>query len=153
MARLRKTRAGTRAPLVVDLADAAWLAGIIDGEGTFALTHGGDSRTPNLRLAIYNTSETILSKVRRILGEAVISFYEKRDERSIRWAPCSNVIVGTDGTLRLYDPLRPHLTRQVDRLDAAVSFLRPRYAGRMRVTWTLDEIAEWEMLRERFNRK
>jgi hypothetical protein len=55
--------------------------------------------------------------------------------------------------LRLYDPLRPHLVRQVDRLDAAVDFLRPRYAGRMRVLWKPEEIAQWEQLRERFNRK
>lgn len=135
------------------VADAAWLAGIIDGEGTFALTHGGDSIKPNLRLAVYNTSETILVKVRRILAGAMVSYYEKRDERSERWTPCSNVIVGTEGVLRLYDPLRPHLTRQVDRLDAAVQFLRPRYRGRVRVHWTADEIAEWERLRAQFNRK
>lgn len=137
----------------MDVADAAWLAGIIDGEGTFALTHGGDGIKPNLRLAVYNTSEPILVKVRRILADSAASYYEKRDTRSERWTPCSNVIVGTEGVLRLYDPLRPHLTRQVDRLDAAVQFLRPRYSGRQRVYWGAGEIAEWERLRTQFNRK
>lgn len=152
-ARIRAWRIAEARTLELETAAAAWLAGIIDGEGTFALTHGGDGRMPNLRLAIYNTSEQILTKVRTILNSSAVSFYEKRDTRSVRWTPCSNVIIGTEGTLRLYDPLRPHLVRQIDRLDAAVAFLRPRYAGRRRVHWTAADLAEWAALRGRFNHK
>jgi hypothetical protein len=128
------------------MTDAAWLAGIIDGEGTFALTHGGNSRKPNLRLAVYNTAVPILVKVKRILIEAEISFYEKLDTRNDR-RPCSNITIGTEGVLRLYEPLRPHLVRQTDRLDAAVTFLRPHYDGQRRVRWSEKAIGEWESLR------
>jgi endogenous inhibitor of DNA gyrase (YacG/DUF329 family) len=137
-------------PADLDMADAAWLAGIIDGEGTFALTHGGDGQNPNLRLSIYNTAAPVVAKVKRILAAAGVPLYEKLDTRNDR-RPCSNLVIGAHGVLRLHDALRPHLTRQVDRLDAAVAFLQPHYNGRVRVSWSKDALAEWVRLRAEYN--
>lgn len=128
-------------------ADLGWLAGIIDGEGSISLSHGG-SRSPHLRVNITNGSEEILAKVFAILAAADVSYYANPERRGT-----TNVIVGTEGSLRLHRLLRPHLVRQVEQYDAAVSFMLRRYDGRLRVYWTGEERAEWEALRRRFHTK
>ena len=129
------------------LADAGWLAGIIDGEGTVSLVKGQSG--PILRITIYNGSEEILSKIRRILTAMEVPFMEGWDRRAAR-ANC-HITMATASCRRLTPLIRPHLVRHADRLDAAMAFLEPAYQGRSRVHWTSAQRAEWEALRLRFN--
>jgi hypothetical protein len=134
-------------PQVPD-ADLGWLAGIIDGEGHIGLSHGGGSATPHLRVSFTNGSESILEKARGIYRGAGIRWHEHREPRGT-----TNVSVTQADALMLHVLLRPHLVRQVEQFDAAVSFLRRRYdEGRIRVRWTDVERAEWEQLRLRFHK-
>ena len=65
----------------------------------------------------------------------------------------TNIMVGTQGSLRLHALVRPFLVRQVDQFDTAVVFMRKRYDdGRLRVFWTEDERVEWESFRRRFHK-
>lgn len=132
---------------VLPPADLGWLAGIIDGEGSIALSHGG-TRSPHLRVGITNGSEAILAKVYAILKAAGISYYAHPEPRGT-----TNILVGTQGSLLLYRILRQYLVRQVEQFDAAVAFMRPRYDGRLRVYWTAEDRAEWETMRRRFHTK
>ena len=129
--------------------DLAWLAGIIDGEGSVALSHGSN-RSPHLRLAIYSGDEAIIDKVRAICAKVGVTPYEKWDRRAAR--PNLMFLFGTRDVLILYPLVRPFLVRQVEALDAGRSFMAPAYAGgRQRVKWTAEQRATWEMLRQRFH--
>jgi len=133
---------------VTTTTDLAWLAGIIDGEGTVALSHGG-TRSPHLRIIIYNGDLSIVEKVSRILDEIGVSWYGKWDRRAAK--ANHSWLLGTHSTLTLYPLIRPYLVRQVGVLDAGVEFMQPRYEGRSRVRWTAAERAEWEAMRARFH--
>jgi len=129
--------------------DLAWLAGIIDGEGSIALTHGGNGTSPVLRLMIYNSDEAILFKCRAILDDAGISFYEWWDRRAPRAG--ASLSISTRGVLALTPRIRPFMVRQIDRLDAATAFFAGRYAGeRQRVLWTDADRVAWSELRSEF---
>lgn len=153
--RVERNRATWDEPITVDAAtelDVAWLAGVIDGEGTIALTTSA-AGNPTLRFHVYNTNRAIIQKTRSVLDRIGVEYYERCDDRNGR-TPCSNISFGMDVALRLHPVLRPHLVRQVDRYDDAVALLGPRYrAGRQRVSWSADELAQWEALRRKHNRR
>ena len=129
------------------LADIGWLAGIIDGEGTVSLVNGQSG--PILRIGIYNGDAAVLDKVHRIYDALGVRSFDHWDSRAAK--ACCLVNISTSSVLAIYKVIRPHMTRQVARLDAAVSFLEPCYEGRSRVHWTAAQRAEWEALRSRFN--
>jgi hypothetical protein len=128
----------------------AWLAGFLDGEGTIALSHGS-RRTPNLRIVVYNTSAAIITKARAILDALEIGYFVRWDRRYDNH--CASIRIGTEGTLRLHQFMRPYLVRQVERYDAAVAFLGNRYDDHQRVWWSPEDLSQWEQLRARFNVK
>lgn len=129
------------------MADLAWLAGIIDGEGSITLSHGG-SGSPHLRVNITNGSDAILTKIYDILIAAEVSYYANPELRGT-----TNIVVGTTGSLRLYRMLRSYLVRQVEQYDAAVNFMLLRYKGQLRTRWSVADREEWEDLRRRFHTK
>jgi hypothetical protein len=133
---------------VVEKTDWAWLAGVIDSEATVALVCA-PRRNPQLRIQIYNSSDSILDKVARILHEAEIGYYERTDTRFAR--PGYSLAIGTAGCLALYEHVRPYMVRQVSRLDAGYWFLAPRYEGRRRVYWTDKDRDVWQQLRGALN--
>lgn len=147
-AAVRARRVAARpADPVLPPADLGWLAGIIDGEGSISLSHGG-TKSPNLRIGITNGSDAILAKIFGILTAAGVNYYCYREPRGT-----TNLAIGTAGSLRLHRLLRPYLVRQVEQYDAAVAFLAPRYDGRLRVFWTAEDRAEWESMRRKFHTK
>lgn len=132
--------------------DVAWFAGLIDGEGTIALTTSAGGN-PTLRFHVYSTSLPIIEKTHAVLARLGVEYYERWDERDGR-TPCSTINFGMDAAIRLHPVLRPHLVRQVGRYDDAVSLLGPRYReGRQRVRWTAEELAQWEALRRKYNKR
>jgi hypothetical protein len=150
--RLGRVRAARQAsgPALPDVpaADLGWLAGIIDGEGSIALSHGGNG-TPHLRVQITNGSQPILAKVAAVYRAAGLRPYINHERRAV-----ANVSVTQQDTLVLHALLRPYLVRQGEQYDAAATFLRRRYdEGRRRVYWTEEERAEWEALRTKFHRR
>src|SRR5262249_50911869 len=56
--------------------EIGWLAGLVDGEGSIALSHGG-TRTPHLRVMLYNSSIPILDKAKRILDDLGVAYFAK----------------------------------------------------------------------------
>lgn len=127
----------------------AWLAGLIDGEGTVSLSHGS-RKTPNLRIIVYNTATPIVAKIQTILDDLGIVYFTRWDRRFANH--CAAIRIGNEGTLALHPLLRPYLVRQIERYGAAVAFLADRYTDRHRVYWRPEDLAAWEVLRARFNR-
>jgi hypothetical protein len=130
--------------------DLAWLAGVLDSEGTVSLVNG-PRRNPQLRLSIYNSSDLILDKVAKILCSLNVPYHEHKDDRPAR--PGYGFHIGTQGAITLYPLLRPFLVRQVNRYDYGYWFLTPRYEGRQRVRWTESDRSKWEQLRQVCNAK
>jgi hypothetical protein len=131
------------------LADAAWLAGVIDSEGTVSLV-SSHARNPILRISIYNSSDLILDKVARILTEADVKWSEHADRRHERTGYAINF--STSSAMQLYDALRPHMVRHASRYDAAYWFMHGRGVtpgGRRR--WTDADRATWDNLRAVLN--
>ena len=58
----------------VDAVDIAWLAGIIDGEGSIIIHLVRESGRHQCRVTIVNTDDGILSEAKRILGKWLIFF-------------------------------------------------------------------------------
>ena len=105
------------------LADAAWLAGVIDSEGTVSLV-SSHARNPILRITVYNSSDLILDKVARILTAADVQWSEHQDKRAER--PAYVIHFSTSSALLLYDALRPHMVRHASRYDAGYEFMQSR---------------------------
>lgn len=134
-----------RDPTASEQLDLAWLAGIIDGEGHVAFSYGG-SGSPHLRVQITNGSQAILDKATGLLRDLGVLFFAFHEQRGT-----TNIMVGTEGALRLHQLIRHHLVRQVERYDAGVAFMRPHYDGRLRVWWTAEDRAAWKELRRKFH--
>ncbi len=80
--------------------DLAWLAGIIDGEGTVSFNKGRSGKNrPTPVIMITNTSESLISKSQRILFDFDIDFkilrrkfLDKKWAKSY-WKPCLTIYV------------------------------------------------------------
>lgn len=134
---------------VIRVEDAAWLAGVIDSEGTVSLV-SSHSQNPILRISIYNSSDLILDKVARILTAAGVKWSEHADRRHERTGYAINF--STSSALQLYEQIRPHMVRHANRYDAAYWFMQRRGVkpgGRRR--WTEQDRAVWQNLREVLN--
>ncbi len=131
--------------MTVSDVDLAWLAGVIDSEGTISLTHSS-RRNPSLRVSIYNSSDLILDKCARTLRGLDIRWYEFTDRRAARTAYAFHI--STAGAMRLYPHVRPHMVRQSNRYDAGVAFMESRNpSGAARVRWSDQDRDTWEQLR------
>jgi hypothetical protein len=130
------------------LADAGWLAGVIDSEGTVSLIRGAHGN-PGLRITVYNSSELILEKVAEILDQLGVKWSAHADTRAPRTGYA--VHMATASCMAIYETIRPHMVRHASRYDAAHAFMEPRLERSRRARWTDADRATWEMLREVFN--
>src|SRR4051812_548499 len=131
------------------LADAGWLAGLIDGEGTVSLVRHPENGRPILRIVVYSSDHAILDKLHRLLDVLGINYTDRWDRRHER--PNCHVVMTTAGVRSLAPTVLPHMVRHAARLRTAIEFLEPCYQGRARVHWTTAQVAEWEGIRRRFN--
>jgi hypothetical protein len=106
--------------------DYAWLAGVIDGEGSIALTWIGKGKVPGLKIIIYGSDLLVMNKVRAIIRAAGIWCSYSPDNRTGK----SNyrVSISSKACIKLYPLVSPYMVRQISRYKAGVEFLTPRYA-------------------------
>lgn len=128
--------------------DLAWLAGVIDSEGTVSLVKGAHGN-PVLRVSIYNSSHLILDKVARTLYALEIKWSEHADRRHERTG--YGMHMSTAAAMALYPHVREHMVRQVGRYDAGYYFMQPRLERSRRARWTDRDREIWANLREVFN--
>lgn len=71
----------------MEATDAAWTAGIIDGEGSL-LVHRSGLRPPSARLAVGNTDERMIGRLRDLWGGPVYDWQPPQPKRKhmYRWA-------------------------------------------------------------------
>jgi len=112
--------------------DAAWLAGIFDGEGNFHVVRpikGEHYVAP--QMVITNTSLLMLDKVQRIVKD--LSGYKhnitfvKRNDTQEHWKQCYKIFIARQKTLEaVIEAMLPHLTAKKSQAEEVLIFIRSR---------------------------
>lgn len=106
------------------MADLAWLAGIIDGEGSIFVmrnTRTDRERTFNyvMRICVQSTDDIMARECLNITGEGyTFPVYEKREnqQNSLKWQ------VNGKKAVRVLKALLPYLKVKKDQAESAISF-------------------------------
>lgn len=112
----------------------AWLAGIIDGEGTITATmekprkYKGESRFLKVYISVTNTDNRITLACREITQAGSIVYYKPENKR---WQGWSRWQVGCEPACKVVEKILPFL---VSKKEQAIHFLKwrtmPRFVGR-----------------------
>ena len=113
------------AAIVGEDAMLAWMAGIIDGEGTLTIAkqirRGRPSPAFRVVVNVANTDYRLLAPFKRYYGGAIYPRSERR--RSKRWKP-SWTWHCFDGNQRLFlEEIRPHLRGKHRQADLLIRFI------------------------------
>ncbi len=111
-------------PPQIEPDDLHWLAGLLEGEGSFLAGPPSQPRTP--ALVVHMTDRDVVERVARLLGTTVQPVAPQRDHHRPTFVAR---VRGRRATawMRLLAPLYRHLDREVARLVGAV--LREERAG------------------------
>jgi len=112
----------------------AWLAGIVDGEGSICASVRRGAMFWRMQVAIYNTNAAIISEVADILSSLeVLHHVTSRDNRGWGRKRVSIVVVsGRPQVHRLLTTLRPYLIGKAGHADAAIALCERRDAMRVK---------------------
>lgn len=127
-------------PSVIDL---AWLAGIVDGEGSIGSYYHGASRVPTVKVSVYNSNWPLVKRVISIIHAITkrrVTASEKprvRKGKNLRvWQVVVNRKSSADQLLRI---LIPYMTAKRPQAERAVAILRWRHRrGAAVPTWVHD---------------
>lgn len=113
--------------------DAAWLAGVLDGEGYTGFLRNGPRGSAQVRLMIINTSPQMIQKVSLILSEWGITYHylfergEKSKKTDRMWKDRLRIVVsGSRGVRQILETLLPHLTAKRAEAECLLTYLRWR---------------------------
>lgn len=127
---------------MVEQADVGWLAGMIDGDGSIcaSITRGKHF----YQVVIYNTSEDIINKVKRLYEGMGISYGESNRTAAGKRKTLYRIFVTSRvAMLRLLLPLQPHLTGGKQLLAQAII----DYIGERKGKSSQEPYSEWDILK------
>lgn len=126
-----------RMPIELADLDAAWLAGLLEGEGSFMRAPPSDPRRPIVALSM--TDEDVVQRAARLMANG---HYARSDRRPGKWKPTFRVFVKGAPAVELMRALRPLMgTRRQAQIDAALASFRssPDHPNNKRYDWPSDE--------------
>jgi hypothetical protein len=133
----------------------AWLAGVMDGEGTIALYKEKSSRTSHFYArcivhVIANTNPVLIIRVAELLGEAGIKYsigtLIGEQKRQKNWSRAWNMkISGLDAMKEFLPMIEPYLVGKKEQAQLAMRFLERRSSGH--AAWGITELDEALMAR------
>lgn len=104
-------RSKSIATFKVGVADSAWLAGFIDGEGWFGLAHASGGKCANkkwsLRIVVANCNKDSMQKIKNLLGSGCIMKREL-SSKSDNWSDCYAIQISGKAIVRLLDLIEPY---------------------------------------------
>ena len=109
------------------VSDVAWLAGIIDGEGCFSVTHGGKLRrsiTP--RCAVGNTNAWLMEECQRIIEEITGKRFKIKTKTSAKNHIFILEMANGPALLALIEAILPHLRAKMQQARETAAFIRSR---------------------------
>lgn len=127
----------------------AWLAGILDGEGSIAMPNNGKGIGIAVRVDIFNTSTVLLNKVSAVIDAMGLehSRYEKLASKTnaLSRKPVYRVCLsGRENVVKFLIELMPHLTEKRTAAAAVVNVFSGRTLGSK---WTPDEATKAKAVR------
>lgn len=106
-------------PRVMTDAEAAWVAGIVDGEGSVVimLKKSGE-RGATLRLSVNNTDLRMCERLRQVTGEGTVNPRKQVPGCKPTWAWTAY----TAAAVRVMQAIRPYLVCKGEKVDVALEF-------------------------------
>ncbi len=101
--------------------DLAYIAGIIDGEGS--ITMGYCNKSLVAKVTVVNTKEWLLQWLRMAFGGSV---HLKTEKRGKDWKPCYMWSIGARGALEFLQSIYPYLRLKKPQAEVAIKFLKMR---------------------------
>ena len=99
--------------------DRAYLAGIIDGEGSIGIDNHGGHRTPSVRITITNSNLNLLAELKALWGGNLTS----RRKRKVGWKETSDLIFGGSlATTKILEAVQPYLIAKKEQCAIALEF-------------------------------
>lgn len=138
--------------------DLAWLAGILDGEGSLSvdlkMTKGRNYLCPKVR--IYNTDVRMIQKSARIYAEmGVVFFYNVNKRRKDHYKNQIGICVTSQGScLKLLQAVKPYLANKAEIAQAIIAVIEfVKSLPRAGATWSNDyaDKDEFKKLMEQFS--
>jgi len=103
---------------MVSETDRAYLAGIIDGEGSIGIDNHGGVRSPSVRISITNTNVNLLAELKAIWGGWLSSCRTKK----FGWKSCSDLIFAGKPSSEILEAAQPYLKAKKEQCQVALQF-------------------------------
>lgn len=111
-------------------ADAAWVAGLLEGEGCFTLVRP-EGKSGRITVTCCMTDKDVIEKLREIVGCGHI--YDRKPQKE-SWKPAWQWVVATRAeVVQLITELRPYMgRRRTERIDELIAFDRENPVSHVR---------------------
>lgn len=125
-----------------DELDIAWLAGIIDGEGSMGFSINSGRRPPaQIRLTVVNTHPMLIARVSQIFARLDVKFYfvyesgakERRKDGKPTRDRLRILLTGTGSVRKVLERVLPYLTAKHDQAELLLRYTQWRMARRRSV--------------------
>ena len=117
--------------------DLAYIAGIVDGEGSISISrYGGKRNSSYCRLTVTNTSEWLIRWLQFSLGGSVSVYKRKEESHKIAY----NWYLNEHLTLDALKLILPYLRIKRPQAEIAIQFLEGRFRGKHRNKYTDSKI-------------
>lgn len=103
--------------------DKAYLAGLLDGEGSIGIDNHGGIRTPSVRITLTNTNIDMLAELKTLWGGCLSA----RRKRNLYWKPVSDLIWASKTTDFVLKAVLPYLRIKRKQCLVALSSTIPLY--------------------------
>ena len=103
---------------MLKVADRAYLAGIIDGEGSIGIDNHGGVRTPSVRITLTNTNIDMLAELKVLWG----GWLTTRRQRKIGWKYVADLVWAGKPTDKVLKAIRPYLRAKRGQCKVALLF-------------------------------
>lgn len=100
------------------LADRAYLAGLIDGEGSIGIDNHGGVRSPSVRITLTNTNLDMLADLKAVWG----GWLSTRRKRKIGWKSVADLIWAGKPVSKLLTEIQPYLHAKKEQCRLALAF-------------------------------
>jgi hypothetical protein len=106
--------------------EIAWLAGLLEGEGSFMSPAPSEPRQP--RISIVMTDEDVIQRVAGLVGVKYINIRQE----NIKWKPSYRVQLKGARAVQLMQAVRPHMgARRGAKIDAILATYAPPTGRRL----------------------
>ncbi len=124
---------------MVSETDKAYLAGLLDGEGSIGINNFGGKRVPGLRVTVTNTHLAVLKELQAIWGGALTS----RRIRVKGWKASSDLLWGAVTAAEILRAVQPYLRIKQSQCKLALQFQKTVNDSSHRTRKLAEGVAEY----------